>query len=925
VDAAGTGDEVLVANGVYTGVQARAGVTQVVIITKTLALRGGYTTTNWTTSDPNANPTTLDAEGQGRVVYITADVTPTVEGLYITGGDGSTGGDGNGGGIAIQEATAIIRNNVISDNVGSRLLSVGGDGGGIYVITTTSPVLIYSNTIQANVGYSGVLTSSIVAGGGLGGGIATGAASSAIITGNQILSNTAAQTDIPSSAARGYGGGIGSVFAHALTIEDNTIQGNLGVASGLRGFGGGIVSFWTPVVTITDNAIVDNTGIISGSDASGGGIYLGVFSDSGQRFTLTGNWVISNTAGITITPNATFGMPNPFAGGGGIRIWGGGADNDILTLEKNHLLYNVSAVYAADLNTGTVEGGGLSVGRISTTLMISNEISHNTAARRASTSGAGGWGGGVVGGGLHFWESDDITIQDSRIENNVAVEEMSADGMSSSSDAGGLSLQSFQTAVLSDNWIVGNVAAISASITSTTGENYSASGGGGRIDGYDTPNDSLTMENNYVINNVAARTMTTSGADSMGHAEGGGLNVTNITTTLIISNEIRGNTAVENLSLSGSGGWGGRPSGGGMYLSDNDTVTLSGSEVRDNVTAKQQVVNGVSSNSEGGGIVLENVENANVTSNTISANVAVITGSITSDTGEDYYTNGGGIMVGCWDKPSCNLSLADNHILTNTTAYTITVSGSNARGMAHGGGIELHRNVSANLQKNTVSGNVAHQEAGPSDDAVGGGMDVNGGTVTMSQNRFLGNRSSQGGWGTPAFWVWEGSLTSINDVFAHNAGGVGAAAGGYDRSFSDVTIINDTFYDNGRVGVEANMTSTVYVTNTIVYSHDRGLSLNDPASTLIGDYNLLSNTVNYAGGVAPGTNDITDEDPLFLDAPNDDFHIASNSPAVDTGTDAGAPSVDFEGDTRPQGSGVDIGADEAAGQDIYLPIIMKNY
>jgi hypothetical protein len=140
-----------------------------------------------------------------------------------------------------------------------------------------------------------------------------------------------------------------------------------------------------------------------------------------------------------------------------------------------------------------------------------------------------------------------------------------------------------------------------------------------------------------------------------------------------------------------------------------------------------------------------------------------------------------------------------------------------------------------------------------------------------------------------------------------------------------VTIINDTFYDNGRVGVEANMTSTVYVTNTIVYGHDQGLSLNDPASTLIEGYNLLSNTTNYAGGVTSLGNTITNTDPLFLDAPNDDFHIASNSPAVDAGTSVGAPSVDFEGDTRPQGSGVDIGADEAAGQDIYLPIIMKNY
>jgi hypothetical protein len=142
-----------------------------------------------------------------------------------------------------------------------------------------------------------------------------------------------------------------------------------------------------------------------------------------------------------------------------------------------------------------------------------------------------------------------------------------------------------------------------------------------------------------------------------------------------------------------------------------------------------------------------------------------------------------------------------------------------------------------------------------------------------------------------------------------------------------VSIVNDTFYDNSWVGVVANMTSTVYVTNTIVYSHDQGLSLNYAGSVLMEDHNLLSNTKNYTGTVITGANTITGQDPLFLNVASDDFHLDSDapSPAIDKGTSSGAPSVDFEGDTRPQGDGVDIGADEAIGAGpVYLPVILKN-
>jgi hypothetical protein len=103
VDAASDGGVIKVAAGTYTGVQGRpapAGyvgpsvITQVVYISKTVTIRGGYTTAFTDPPDPEANPTTLDARGQGRVIHITGDISPTVEGLRITGGDASGLGGG---------------------------------------------------------------------------------------------------------------------------------------------------------------------------------------------------------------------------------------------------------------------------------------------------------------------------------------------------------------------------------------------------------------------------------------------------------------------------------------------------------------------------------------------------------------------------------------------------------------------------------------------------------------------------------------------------------------------------------------------------------------------------------------------------------------------------------------------------------------
>jgi hypothetical protein len=421
-----------------------------------------------------AASTIVNGGRAGVVISITNNADVTLDGFTITGGDGTSnvypasGGnlDSGGGGIFIREATAIIRNNTIVDNVGSQIATTPGLGGGILVISSTNPVHIYNNTIRANVAQSVTLVASIPISSGVGGGIVIGDASSAVITGNQVLSNVALRANIAPQATWSGGGGIGW-WGEQINIDGNTIQANLGNEAGGDGGGGGI-ALWGKVATVTNNSIAQNTAAVSGSAADGGGIR----ASRVQTLTLTNNWVMSNTAIVTATGASA--DREAYAGGGGIRIDGGGVDDDTLTIRDNH-----------------------------------------------------------------------------------------------------------------------------------------------------------------VIGNVAARTMSTSGT-ARGHAEGGGLLILNIATTLISNNEVRENAAVENLSLSGSppgSVWGGRPAGGGMYLSDNDTLTLSNNEVRDNVAAAQQVVNDVDSGSEGGGIALINVTTATVNDNMISGNAAVVTGSITSNTG----------------------------------------------------------------------------------------------------------------------------------------------------------------------------------------------------------------------------------------------------------------------------------------------------
>ena len=148
VEQASDGDLVKVAAGTYTDLNNQGGQFQAVYITKTVTIRGGYVAPGFADPpDPGANPTTLDAQGQGRVIYIhgSGDITPTVQGLRLT--NGSTGD--LGGAIYAYRAQPIISDCQIYSNTAS-------NGGGVLFYRIDGARLaasaVYSNTAGGNGG-----------------------------------------------------------------------------------------------------------------------------------------------------------------------------------------------------------------------------------------------------------------------------------------------------------------------------------------------------------------------------------------------------------------------------------------------------------------------------------------------------------------------------------------------------------------------------------------------------------------------------------------------------------------------------------------------------------------------------------------------------------------------------------------------------
>jgi parallel beta-helix repeat protein len=344
VDAASAGDTVKVA-GTCVGVETRAGVTQTVYVDKSITLRGGYTTTNWTTSDPQAHPTTLNAQGQGRVIYVAGSINPVVEGFQITGGDatglgGAPGGRDAGGGLCVVTATATIRNNRIFGN--------RSDGFGSGVFLHNSDSLLSGNVVSANEG-SGL----------------SGLWSGGVISGNRFIDNVGRGVHLMTSDATFSANTVSSNAGSGLSLtgsDDATVTGNVISHNGESGLtltgsgaaisnnvivsnGGGGLLLYTSDATFTNNVVADNRTPTAGSafhivsssprllhttiarnrGGDGSGIVIRNVGAADASPAFINTILVSHTVGISVAAGNTATLNATLWQGNGTDWWGAGS------------------------------------------------------------------------------------------------------------------------------------------------------------------------------------------------------------------------------------------------------------------------------------------------------------------------------------------------------------------------------------------------------------------------------------------------------------------------------------------------------------------------------------------------------------------------------------------------------------------------
>ena len=863
--------------------------------------------------------------------------TTTISGNVTVSGNAATGTAGSGGGVFNQGGTMSITGVTITGNSANRAGGGVEDNGG--VSTTLTDVTLTDNFID-------------VAAPGNGGGLHSGGGD-VTVTGGSVTGNTAVEggglwasgtllvdgdaliddNEGTGDAADNGGGGIFNQGGTTTVGDDVTVSNNR--ATGASGSGGGILNN-TAGATLTVGAAT-----ISGNTANraGGGI-----EDNGGTVTLNGTTLIGNA-----TPQATAAPGNGgglHTGGGDVTVNGGSVTGNT-AIEGGGLWSSGTLVVDGTTVDGNValsddddafEGGGGLFNQGGTMTVTGATVSDNTA------DGDGGPGGAGSGGGAFNNGAGTLTVSNSTFSGNSALRA----GGGIEGNGGEIVLDNVDFTGNTTGGAPGNGGALHATagdVTATGGtvsRNTAANEGGGFW-----INAGFTMD-------VTGTTFDSNTASGDAADTGGG-GLFNNGGALVLDD-----VTVEFNSADGAAG-----SGGGIFNGSGGTLTMTGGFVREGGANRA----GGGIENAGGTVTLTDVD---VNSNFISQ-----TGPGAPGNGGGLHSGGGTVTVnggvfelnaateggGLWTNGTLTIRPSDagpTVIVDNFTdgdaadnggagVYAETgaavsiagarIVGNEARGVsASGGGVLVAPDASVSMTLGEISGNEARR--------AGAGVEVAGGTLTLSQVTVDGNRIVEanpgnggglhvGGAGVATVsrstfadntadegaGLWIGGLGSLdldNSTVSGNAAD-GVGGGVYDDGGADIALRSATVAGNsagtagGGLAQSSQAAPRSYsFQNTIVGDNTAPTGPDCFGTFESGGFNLIEDPSGCTINGDTGTN-VTGQDPALgpladNGGPTATRALGDGSPAVDAGSSAF--DVDQRGEPRNDDQD-DIGSFEA--------------
>ena len=564
---------------------------------------------NVTIDGPGANHVTINGNNTFQDLVVDANVTASISGLTITGGEGPATYPYEGGGI-FNNGTLTVANCLITNN------SAVFDGGGIAnngSLTVTNSVVsnntaasgagiendptasleISGSTITGNAaGFQGggldnagtaTVTGSIVSknaayggGGGINSDSFAAGEGTLTITNSSVSNNSAADGGGLSVSA---GGGLG-VPNCIVTIIGSTLANNeIGDSNSQDSLGGAINATGTITLNVSGSLFAGNTAVAADSGfegaAAGGAIYMSNFGATSAgpfgnlniaNSTFLRNTVVGSVGfggamyidvGITVAVSGTSFTGNTVTGdfdeeGGAVRL------NVFSDLEQSSFTGcsfqgNAAVVPATSAAPGgTADAGALASEGFGGALTVSG-------CAFIANQAVGGPGGGFgIGGAILQQGGTALTLSNSLLLNNEAIGGPGGDG-GSGGVGGGLAIN-FGSVTIDNTGFFGNQAIGGAA---SQAGNQAGLGLGGGIQNFGT----LALTNCTLVANQAQGGAGTEGATG-GNGDGGAIE--NEGTLTVTSSAIVGNAAI-----GGAGGGDGDGGGicAGIFVGATTTLT----------------------------------------------------------------------------------------------------------------------------------------------------------------------------------------------------------------------------------------------------------------------------------------------------------------------------------------------------------------